>query len=363
MLLADPVETDDDHGVALVTSGARRSWLAWSDNLAVRTTPVPTGTADGEPDSEPVGVPRRLVEFAALLAQLGHDVALEVDDGTLRAHAEGTHLRTDRVDVELPDGVAFAPGPDDTVATVDAELLGAMLLQASHLPVGVEPDDPDLPGAQLTLAHHAVTIGIDWERVGVAGVELSVVADGHGPGAVTTVPMALLAKVVRHADPAEPLTLWVTRRGNRLGVAGADWTAVVVTRPTGLAAVAAGVAAELAGLADTLQVVRTGDAAWTISHGRSTVAVQVLDGPPPVVRATTPLVVDVAPTPDLLGELNAINAGLAGVRVWWRDGAVEAATDLAVDAAAEHLLTAIADLTTQVDQLGPLVASLGAAEV
>src|SRR3954452_6968927 len=73
VLAADPSESAWSDGVAIVTEGGERRWVAWSPQLLAATTPVPTTAGDGV-----VIIPRRLVEFGANVADDLDDIELSV---------------------------------------------------------------------------------------------------------------------------------------------------------------------------------------------------------------------------------------------------------------------------------------------
>jgi hypothetical protein len=65
-----------------------------------------------------------------------------------------------------------------------------------------------------------------------------------------------------------------------------------------------------------------------IRAGTAVVYLRLVDGAPPVVRFFSPLLRGIPRSPDLLGELNDLNARLNFVRLFWREDTVYAATEL-----------------------------------
>jgi hypothetical protein len=65
-----------------------------------------------------------------------------------------------------------------------------------------------------------------------------------------------------------------------------------------------------------------------IRAGTAVYYLRLIDAAPPVVRVFSPLLRKVERSPDLLVELNDLNARLSFVRLFWRDGTVYAATEL-----------------------------------
>jgi len=62
--------------------------------------------------------------------------------------------------------------------------------------------------------------------------------------------------------------------------------------------------------------------------GTAIVYIRLIDADPVVLRVFSPLLRGVDRTPELLGELNDLNARLSFLRFFWRDGAVFAATEM-----------------------------------
>jgi len=62
--------------------------------------------------------------------------------------------------------------------------------------------------------------------------------------------------------------------------------------------------------------------------GTAVVYVRLVDADPTVVRVFSPLLRSIERTSELLVELNELNARLAFLRLFWRDGSVYAATEL-----------------------------------
>lgn len=81
--------------------------------------------------------------------------------------------------------------------------------------------------------------------------------------------------------------------------------------------------------------------------GTAVVYLRLVDAEPPVMRAFSPLLRNVERTPDLLGELNDLNAKVNFLRLFWRDGTVYAAGEvLATTLTAEelaHICDAVAE--------------------
>jgi hypothetical protein len=69
-----------------------------------------------------------------------------------------------------------------------------------------------------------------------------------------------------------------------------------------------------------------------IRAGTAVVYLRLVDAQPPVVRVFSPLLRGIARSPELLSELNDLNARLNFVRLFWRDKTVFAATEVLAEA-------------------------------
>ena len=66
----------------------------------------------------------------------------------------------------------------------------------------------------------------------------------------------------------------------------------------------------------------------TIRCGSALVHIRLVDCEPSIVRVFSPVVKQIPSSPDLLTELNRINANTNFIRLFWRDDAVYAADEL-----------------------------------
>ena len=84
-----------------------------------------------------------------------------------------------------------------------------------------------------------------------------------------------------------------------------------------------------------------------IRAGTAMVLVRLIDSEPAVLRVYSPLVREVAASPELLAELNDLNGRLSFLRVFWRDGCVFAATELIAETLAGNELEFACDLVSE----------------
>jgi hypothetical protein len=70
------------------------------------------------------------------------------------------------------------------------------------------------------------------------------------------------------------------------------------------------------------------DAPVAVQCGTAVVYLRLVDGEPPVLRVFSPMLRGIACSPDLLKELNELNAQLNFLRFFWRADTVYAATEM-----------------------------------
>jgi hypothetical protein len=78
--------------------------------------------------------------------------------------------------------------------------------------------------------------------------------------------------------------------------------------------------------------------------GTAVLYVRLVDAEPPVVRVFSPLLRRIQRSPELLTELNELNAQLNFQRVFWRDGTIYAACELLADTLTAAELTYTCDV-------------------
>jgi hypothetical protein len=99
----------------------------------------------------------------------------------------------------------------------------------------------------------------------------------------------------------------------------------------------------------------------TVRAGTALLSVRLLGGEQPIIRVYSPLLRNLAASATLLEELNALNAQLSFVRLFWRDDTVFAAYELLAqtidDHEFAHACDTVADVADYYDER--LLASFG----
>ncbi|WP_426571333.1 T3SS (YopN, CesT) and YbjN peptide-binding chaperone 1 [Aquihabitans sp. McL0605] len=90
--------------------------------------------------------------------------------------------------------------------------------------------------------------------------------------------------------------------------------------------------------------------------GSAAVYLRLLSGTPPMLRVFSPILREVDETPQLLHELNEINAAVASVRLFWRGDTVYVATEhLAATLDPEELVAACDTVAAVADHYDDLL--------
>ena len=226
VVAADPSETDERHGVALVISGGQRSWIAWSDDITVRTMAF---DADGSPEMV-VTVSRRLIAFARPLAHLG-DVTLTLD----RAHAvvsgAGNSLRLDHPRVESVPQPRWSD-QSIAVATLSAHALNGLLVHGGVLPAGLDLDGSDEPSFDVAITSTGLVATVDWSPLGLPATKLEMAAATSG-SATRSVWFAGARRLLAITPPDADVEVVVPASGPGVIVRSAAWSAVLPTMVEG----------------------------------------------------------------------------------------------------------------------------------
>jgi hypothetical protein len=223
VLAADPSETDPDEGVALELSGTSGRWLAWSRHVRAATRPDEDLALAGV--GVTIVVSRRAVESAAALADRDGDVEMRVSATGVTVRGETLQLHFEHLPRELTAHVATAVS-DVGIATVAAGALHGLLEFGRVLPAGVDLHDVAPPPFELTINDGRLTAGVDWSIAGAAATRLEIEAETTG-AAVAAVNPFLVAGVVRHADPDEPVDLIIPHGERWLVVECEHWQACI----------------------------------------------------------------------------------------------------------------------------------------
>lgn len=310
------------HHVRLEADGARRHWVATDTQGFAHL-------AGGVTDEEfRVSVPPRLLalpeDVEGLTTLSVPAPGQEGEDAFLQLATSESFARSPAGPEDYPDWRALLDEAvdDEAVAvTVGRSKLSHAL---AALPATPTTGGGELPGrCRLTVSSEALWLGAELvdgdERVLPAG------ADGETSVLVDTGTLRRLVGLTttEHLDLRLPLAL-----GGPLWTAEGDWTGWVRTADPD-----AELAQRRGWLTQTLRdaygwrAVRVDDEGTChVTVDGAAVTVRLTAEPPPMVRASTVLLDDIARRPDLIDALNDLNAAADAARLFWRHDQVVAET-------------------------------------
>ena len=351
-----PNETANAPGVALAEERGHRRWSIRTPWLHV-DIPGGDGTA---PLLGTVWLPTRLVIHAAELAAAEGTCNLIVGNqsATIVNSAGNAHFGLAEF-VPPPT----QPRPRQINGSVVADLTVGQLLHVlrstRRVPSGVDLSATTAPDVWLGIEEGYVAATVAWSHFGAPQVTVRTPATTTGTGTVR-IPHFDVALLLDSFHPDAVVRLDVDDAHHVLWLDGHHWTAAVaLTQMPGVPTVdppTITIDDAFDGLATRTQP----GAPWHIDIAGTHVTITEPVGAE-TVRATVRLADRVQPTPDVLAELNAINRGLAALRVWVDDLVLYAG----IDHPRRHLTDlpdAIRGLVADTADIGPMIAMLGVPE-
>ena len=345
-----PNETGQAPGVALRHVEGHRRWTVCTPwvHLEVRG-----GRSDTIP-TEPVWLPSRLVVHAAELASTEDVCALTVSARSATVANVMGDATFALLDFPGPPPTAMrAATSTNARATVPAVQLVSLLNSVRRLPAGVDLSARTAPDLALGIEPGLVSASVTWTRFGASSVTARVPANTRNE-ATTRVPTLDVALLFDAVAPELDVTLEIDLDDRVLWVETANWTAAVTlsvtpssndTGPTTLTEALERLGAQV-----------RGEGRWRVKVNGVRVRVETLKHAS-VVRATVRLAKGITPDLAVLAEINDLNRGLVGTRVWLHNGTLRASVDVPTRALV-GLEDRIASLVADTTGLGPLVAML-----
>jgi hypothetical protein len=306
----------------------------------------------------PVCLPARLVWNAA-------DLAFEADDRTVELFSPDGHFGVARsssgetvIDLPYPDERATYPRYIIDVATValsrrDLALLLARIMFAPH---GCE--HPSRVPITLFVEDGMLAVTADWSTEGGLRTTQRVAATTTGE-ASARIPSLYLADLIREVDDEEIITLRFPEDSDvPLLIEGDGWRATSARKLTDARIFHEELGQALANATGT--TTRTLDRGVFATTWRNrTIRVELHNTPNDTVRLSTVVLDDIEPSVDVLQQLNDVNAGLVGARVWLHEQVVVAGVDIPCRAIAD-IGPVIRQLDHQIEGLDVFLAALGA---
>lgn len=341
LLTTDPDEAQHD-GVWVRHDGSSRLWSGSTQGVSwfVR------GSSTSE-DLEEVFLPARVVTEAYTLSHFSETVTILIpaDEGVAIVSSPGTSTV---IDLQVPRrSTPVEPTRESAArARVTAGDLNDLVARASQLP-SIEGRD-EYPSPILTIVDGVLSIHADWSVRGGCRTTYQLAADTEG-AAECIIPLAdfrnMLVSLDRDVeveidcplDALEPIILREPRA----------WSTYAF-RPNDARRFHYEVSEVLhVQFGEETQVIAMGSFGFELDDRQFTV--QLLDAPDEFIRIATPVcerIGGLAPSEELLRQINEVNEGLVACRLWADHERVWSAIDLPVSAF-ESIPWAIEKLHTQ----------------
>jgi hypothetical protein len=349
------VETQTD-GLWVRTVNGRR---VWSGTCGPLTWEV-TGEAS-DVSLAPLCLPARLVWNAA-------DLAFEADDRTVTIHSPdgivgvaNSTAGESVIDLPHPGELPSFPNyvTDQARVTLTRRELSLLFGRISFVPTGLE--HPNRVPVTLIVESGRLAATADWSREGGLRTTQRVAATTAGEGSAT-VPLVYLSDLIREVDDDENITIRFPEDPDvPLLIEGADWRATSARRESDALRFHEQLGQALANATGT--TTRTLDrGVFSATWRDRTIRVELHNTPTDTVRLSTVVIDTIEPTVEVLQQLNDVNAGLIGARVWLCEQVVVAGVDVPCSAI-DDIGAVIRQLDAQIDGLDVFLAALGAEAV
>lgn len=345
-------ETQTD-GLWVRSRDGRRIWSGSCGPLFWEVT----GGVSPEPLS-PRCLPARLVWFAAELAFDADDRCVTIstpDDSVgVASSTAGSSIIDLPVSAELRTFPSYIT--DVATATLTRMQLHRLLARISFVPPGLE--HPHRVPVSLIVEDGQLAAFADWGIEGGLCTSQRVPATTRGT-ARSSIPLLHLLDLIREIEDDDIITIRFPEDVDiPLLIEGEGWRATTDRRETGAVRFHEQLGQALADA--TGATVRTLDrGVFTTAFRDRIIRAELHNTPIDTVRISTVVLDEIEPTVDVLEQLNDVNAGLVGARVWSRDGVVVAGVDLPCSSLGE-IGGVIRQLDQQIDGLDVFLSALGA---
>jgi hypothetical protein len=292
---------------------------------------------------------------------------LSIADGTTLV-ARGGALSA-AIDFVAVDNEPPTPWSLDETAciVVPAKAFRDLLGAARTLPSGVRETELPVPPMWLQISDDSFGLHVDWTDFGVSKATYRAQAEHQSGRALVALPHRLLENALRTAplwndleDEPAALTIRVGRAdGERQAVTleTDSWSLLLWLADPLLERWGAAVEAALHS-GRGVNVIDRADTEWVVSAHHQEMRVVLHHGHPDVARVSLPLLSNAEESIELLRELSQLNAASSGVRYWFLDDVVWAASDVPALAIDTQLVTAIEQLATAASIYRPMIATL-----
>lgn len=280
-------------------------------------------------------LPGRAIAAASRLVPHAGEAALHVEDGGVAIHVDDDLRATFSLGKVVP---AFRTFGGQSV--VRARLGYVALKQIGSL-IGDLPMDPtdweemsnEPPFATVTVEDGRIQLTREWSYMGASDVVLSAAAATEGRGTfmlnILSFDRHFSAMQIHDELGSEVLVAFDPQFGDFLEVSGETFSLHFSRRSKG----AAIYFDRLVSALDNREVAHRVDAEGIVAamYRGVPLRIQLLDGPEPVLRCSATVLHGVAPSDDLLRELNALNATRVSTRIWSDNNMVVVGADARFD--------------------------------
>jgi len=280
-------------------------------------------------------LPGRAIAAASRMVPHEGECEVHVEDGGVAIHVGDDLRATFSLGRLVPEFRTFGGQ-----AVVRARLPYLGLKQIASL-IGDLPMDPtdweemanEPPFATVTVSDGRIQLAREWSYMGASDTVLSAAAATEGLG---TFMLNILA-FDRHFSTlliddelaSEVLVAFDPQFGDFLEVSGATFSIHFSRRSKGAAIYFSRLVAAL----DDRDIAHRVDSEGIVAamYRGIPLRIQLLDGPEPVLRCTATVLHGVAPSDDLLRELNGLNATRVSTRIWFDNNMVVVGADARFD--------------------------------
>ena len=280
-------------------------------------------------------LPGRAIAAASRMVPRGGECDVHVGDGGVSIHV-GDDLRATFSLGKLVPGFRTFGGQ----SVVRARLPYLGLKQIASL-IGDLPMDPtdweemsnEPPFATVTVSDGRLELAREWSYMGASDVVLSSAAATEGRGTfmlnILAFDQHFSAMQIQGEITGEVLVAFDPQFGDFLEVSGDSFSIHFSRRSKGAAIYFDRLVAAL----DDRDIAHRVDAEGIVAamYRGIPLRIQLLDGPKPVLRCTATVLHGVAPSDDLLRELNGLNATRVSTRIWFDNNMVVVGADARFD--------------------------------
>jgi len=354
--LAEPYETAVTGQLRLTADGNRRFWYA-TDNYRL-------GRFDAGPDplEYELLVPPRLVLMASQVCRNdGRTELFVVDDPdglpTLRVRGDAGEVSVPHRLGRFPDVEAMVDDFDGRTAdlAVTAHRLVEALAAVAHRPEPADPEVDPLP-VHIGCDDEGVWVGIAWPVEGPSRLRLS--AERARPTEPKPVHATQLDDLLRLFDDVVELSFgeW---DGDILSLVDSRFLAGLMPRRNRFEQIRFEAEAVIRRVFGPDALERDGDGDYQLKTHGVPVWARLLDGDPVTLEVFATVATDLESSPELLAELNDINASLRFVKVVAADSMVTAEADLVAESLdPDELFTAFSRVNHVAENTSALIVSM-----